>query len=80
MWRKPQETADLVTFSEEILRGKLHFLSVIEMFAPWLKLHSRQTKFQWRHYSYNLPVHSNINETNHKTIWRNWSKERFEPI
>ena len=27
MWPNPQETADLVTFTEEILKGKLHFLS-----------------------------------------------------
>ena len=26
MWPKPQETADLVTFTEEILNEKLHFL------------------------------------------------------
>ena len=26
MWPNPQETADLVTFTEEILIGKLHFL------------------------------------------------------
>ena len=26
MWPNPQETADLVTFTEEILNGKLHFL------------------------------------------------------
>ena len=26
MWRNPQETVDLVTFAEEILNGKLHFL------------------------------------------------------
>ena len=26
MWPNPQETADLVTFTEEILDGKLHFL------------------------------------------------------
>ena len=26
MWKNPQETADLVTFTEEILTGKLHFL------------------------------------------------------
>ena len=31
MWPNPQETADLVTFTEEILNGKLHFLcSVME--------------------------------------------------
>ena len=26
MWPNPQETEDLVTFTEEILNGKLHFL------------------------------------------------------
>ena len=26
MWINPQETADLVIFTEEILNGKLHFL------------------------------------------------------
>ena len=26
MWPNPQETTDLVTFTEEILNGKLHFL------------------------------------------------------
>ena len=26
MWPNPQETADLITFTEEILNGKLHFL------------------------------------------------------
>ena len=26
MWPNPQETSDLVTFTEEILNGELHFL------------------------------------------------------
>ena len=26
MWPNPQETADLTTFTEEIINGKLHFL------------------------------------------------------
>ena len=30
MWPNPQETADLVTFTEEILKGKLHFCAVKE--------------------------------------------------
>ena len=31
MWPNPQETVDLVTFTEEIINGKLHFLcSVFE--------------------------------------------------
>ena len=29
MWPNPQETADLVTFIEEILNGKLHFLCAV---------------------------------------------------
>ena len=29
MWLNPQETADLVAFSEEILYGKLYFLSSV---------------------------------------------------
>ena len=28
MWSNPLETADLVTFTEEILNGKLHFLCI----------------------------------------------------
>ena len=36
MWPNPQETADLVTFTEEILNGKLHFLcSFLGSFASW---------------------------------------------
>ena len=32
MWPNPQETADLVIFTEEIRNGKLHFLcSVIDL-------------------------------------------------
>ena len=29
MWPNPQETADLVTFTEAVLKGKLHFLWVL---------------------------------------------------
>ena len=29
MWPNPQETANLFTFTEEILNGKLHFCAVI---------------------------------------------------
>ena len=32
MWPNPQETADLVTFTREILKGKLHFLCSVR---PW---------------------------------------------
>ena len=29
MWPNPKETADLVTFTEEILNGKLRFFAVV---------------------------------------------------
>ena len=29
MWQNPQETVDLVTFTEEILNGKLHFFCAV---------------------------------------------------
>ena len=32
MWPNPQETADLVTFTEEIFNGKLHFLRSVNLF------------------------------------------------
>ena len=50
MWPNPQETADLVTFTEEILNGKLHFLCSAVGYAlihkNW-ELHPlTQTKFR----------------------------------
>ena len=34
MWPNPRETADLVTFTEEILNGKVHFLCIeVDNFA-----------------------------------------------
>ena len=38
MWPNPQETAGLVTFTEEILNGKLHFLCSVS--ASMKKKHS----------------------------------------
>ena len=35
MWPNPQETADLVTFNEEIRNGKLHFLCSGFQSIPW---------------------------------------------
>ena len=36
MWPNPQETAGLVTFTEEILNGKLYFLRSTEGSTEWL--------------------------------------------
>ena len=33
MWPNPQETADVVTFTEEILNGKLDFLCNPEIYS-----------------------------------------------
>ena len=33
MWPNPQETADVVTFTEEILYGKFHFLCNPEIYS-----------------------------------------------
>ena len=38
MWPNPQETADSVTFTEEILNGKLHFCAVtMKESGGWLQ-------------------------------------------
>ena len=42
----PQETADLVTFTEEILNGKLHFLCSDEIYTLILK------------YTFKIGIHS----------------------
>ena len=38
MWPNPQETVDLVTFTEEIFNGKLHFLCSVKKSFLTLKL------------------------------------------
>ena len=35
MWPNPQETADLVTFTDEILNEKLHFLCSVIAYVPF---------------------------------------------
>ena len=46
MWLNPQETADLVTFTEKVLNGKLHFLCSVTLI---LQLHcSSYAKIMWR--------------------------------
>ena len=38
MWSNPQILADLVTFTEEILNGKLHFLCSVIFFFSFLSI------------------------------------------
>ena len=33
MWPNPQETADLVTFTEQIINGKLYFFAVKSFYS-----------------------------------------------
>ena len=42
MWPNPQETADLVTFTEEVLNGKLHFFHSDHKLAVFIK-----SKYDW---------------------------------
>ena len=44
MWPNPQETADLVTFTEEILNGKFHFSCSDSCWKPFLKLRKAPRK------------------------------------
>ena len=39
MWPNPQETADFVTFTEEILNGKLHFLCSADGFRHSMRVY-----------------------------------------
>ena len=53
MWPNPQETEDLVTFIEEILNGKLHFLCNIclleFMVKNLFKFNTTAVKFSFIH-------------------------------
>ena len=62
MWPNPQETADLVTFSEEILTGKLHFLCSVDI--------SKTTK--------TMTKTANSREKNPCEISLNKFKEKFQ--
>ena len=44
MWPNPQKTADLVTFTEEILNGKLHFLCSHTLDNQWLHQYSNKSE------------------------------------
>ena len=59
MWPNPQETAELVTFTEEILNGNLHILcSVIYLSRSvysLINIHTLQSNF--------LPVREAVNGT-----------------
>ena len=49
MWSNPQKTANLVTFTEEMLNGKLHFLcsdGIGNTSIPLLRLLVRQSFMQ----------------------------------
>ena len=46
MWPNPKETADLVTFTEEIFNRKLHFLCSVLLKKFVYPLHLRKMTFE----------------------------------
>ena len=50
MWPNPQETGDLVTFTEEIVNGKLHFLCSDSYF------HEKSTTYKRNNFLYNIVI------------------------
>ena len=67
MWPNPRETADLVTFTGEILNGKLHFLCSVNWARRQVK---KKQPSHWRCYS--------IVETNNDS-WEN-CEDQFQKI
>ena len=59
MWPNPQETADLDTFTEEILNGKLHFLSGESVYSQGDKDFLQNSHFRVKK---NLVVLGNISQ------------------
>ena len=54
MWRNSHETADLVTFTEEILNGKLYFLRSVYSDLCYYCINSRSSSFNtWERNFYN---------------------------
>ena len=58
MWPDPQKTADLVTFTEEILNGKLHFLCSAS-YAPKIIFSELRVFLHGNKYRKNLPLQGN---------------------
>ena len=67
MWPVPQETADLVTFTDEILNGKRHFLCSV-CYMDEQKACSVSSTWSWNHKDLSALL----------DIWQvNWQKWRF---
>ena len=63
MWPNPQETADLVIFTEEILNGKLHCLYVVwEIYSHVINLQAQlqETKLFIYLHTNRMPYEFNI--------------------
>ena len=68
MWPNPQVTADLVTFTGEILNGKLHFL-----WSVFHKSHILKEDYQ----KYSKVTNSKVVNTSLQTS--NYSRDVFRP-
>ena len=76
MWPNLQETEDLVTFTEEILNGKLHFLCSVRCCIAALKTFGNFT--DWK-YEINLSVEAQVisNSEKSQTTWSYSTKKVF---
>ena len=61
MWTNPQETADLIKFTEEILNGKLHFLCSVQRVVTSANNH---TDVMLEYYFYNMLICRDQNNNN----------------
>ena len=81
MWPNPEETADLVTFTEEIVNGKLHFLcSVLKKNAEKHRLqyylfgkHTLNMPIFASHWNYAVIYRKKINKNNFRHFFSYWN-------
>ena len=78
MWPNPQETADLVTFTEEILNRKLHFLCImytVQMVENTDQKNSKYGSFLQSKpsFQYNSAASSSKEEVIYNVFWRSAS-------
>ena len=75
MWPNLQETADLLTFTEEILNGKLNFLSSVKP----KKIHLKNLKAcKWYIFKTMLDVHDGSFPRKYSTV-ESYFREKKKP-
>ena len=69
MWPNPQETADLVTFTEETLQGKFHFLCSAK---------NDDYSTNWKNNIDQIITRDRVIDDNLKRQIKNWTLHTFE--